>query len=194
MNGLMVRRILDALVTISKGKLIYLVGRIIALFVIAGVLVTVFIVLQFLGGDNATIPIRIFKKRSVAAAAWFTVCLGGSFFVLIYFIPIWFQAIKSVTATKSGIMVLPMILGLVLVSIVAGGAVTVLGYYTPFMIASSVFMAIGIGLISTWKQDTNHSRWIGYQVIYGIGGELSTLCSYVAAFWPSTPTIGKGEL
>ncbi|KAI4103280.1 MAG: hypothetical protein L6R37_003908 [Teloschistes peruensis] len=150
-------------------------GRIIALFVIAGVLVTVFIVLQFLGGDNATIPIRIFKKRSVAAAAWFTVCLGGSFFVLIYFIPIWFQAIKSVTATKSGIMVLPMILGLVLVSIVAGGAVTVLGYYTPFMIASSVFMAIGIGLISTWKQDTNHSRWIGYQVIYGIGAVQTVL-------------------
>ncbi|KAL8641656.1 MAG: hypothetical protein Q9228_001558 [Teloschistes exilis] len=150
-------------------------GRIIALFVVAGVLVTVFIVLQFLGGDNATIPIRIFKKRSVAAAAWFTVCLGGSFFVLIYFIPIWFQAIKSVTATKSGIMVLPMILGLVLVSIVAGGAVTVLGYYTPFMIASSVFMAIGIGLISTWKQDTNHSRWIGYQVIYGIGAVQTVL-------------------
>ncbi|KAL8661820.1 MAG: hypothetical protein Q9202_005246 [Teloschistes flavicans] len=144
-------------------------GRIIALFVIAGVLVTGFIVMQFIGGDNATIPIRIFKKRSVAAAAWFTFCLGGSFFVLIYFIPIWFQAIKSVSATKSGIMVLPMILGLVVVSVMAGGAVTVLGYYTPFMIASSVLMAIGIGLMSTWKQDTNHSRWIGYQVVYGLG-------------------------
>ncbi|KAL9580252.1 MAG: hypothetical protein Q9212_004606 [Teloschistes hypoglaucus] len=149
--------------------------RIIALFVIAGVLVTIFIVLQFRGGDNATIPIRILKKRSVAAAAWYTVCLGGSFFVLIYFIPIWFQAIKGVSATKSGIMVLPMILGLVLVSVMAGGAVTVLGYYTPFMIASSVFMAIGIGLISTWKQDTNHSRWIGYQVIYGIGAVQTVL-------------------
>ncbi|KAL8694157.1 MAG: hypothetical protein Q9218_001154 [Villophora microphyllina] len=144
-------------------------GRIIALFVIFGILVTGFIVMQFVGGDNATIPIRIFKQRSVAAAAWYIFCLGGSFFVLIYFLPIWFQAIKGVSATKSGIMVLPMILGLVLVSIAAGGAITALGYYAPFMIASSILMAIGVGLISTWKQDTNHSMWIGYQVIYGLG-------------------------
>ncbi|KAL8703943.1 MAG: hypothetical protein Q9201_002893 [Fulgogasparrea decipioides] len=144
-------------------------GRIIALFVVFGILVVGFIIVQFRQGDNATIPIRIFKQRSIAAAAWFTFCLGGSFFVLIYFVPIWFQAIKGVSATKSGIMILPMILSLVLVSIVSGGAVTTLGYYTPFMILSSILMAIGVGLMSTWETDTNHSMWIGYQAIYGLG-------------------------
>ncbi|KAL8954074.1 MAG: hypothetical protein Q9222_000131 [Ikaeria aurantiellina] len=124
---------------------------------------------QFRQGDNATIPIRIVKQRSVAASAWFTFCLGASFFVLIYFVPIWFQAIKGVSATKSGIMILPMILSLVLISIMAGGAVTTLGYYTPFIILSTVLMAIGVGLMSTWKTDTNHSMWIGYQVVYGLG-------------------------
>ncbi|KAI4095682.1 MAG: hypothetical protein LQ339_007171 [Xanthoria mediterranea] len=144
-------------------------ARIIALFVISGLLVLGFIVMQFVQGDNATIPIRIVKQRSVAAASWYTLCLGGSFFVLIYFTPIWFQAIKGVSATKSGIMVLPMILSLVLISIISGIGVTTLGYYTPFMIISSVLMAIGVGLMSTWKSDTNHSMWIGYQVIYGLG-------------------------
>ncbi|KAL8781141.1 MAG: hypothetical protein Q9213_006141 [Squamulea squamosa] len=144
-------------------------GRIIALFVIFGLLIIGFIAMQFVQGDNSTIPIRIVKLRSVAAASWYTFCLGGSFFVLIYFVPIWFQAIKGVSATKSGIMVLPMILSLVLISIAAGVGVTTLGYYTPFMIASSVLMAIGVGLMSTWKSDTNHSMWIGYQVIYGLG-------------------------
>ncbi|KAI4261784.1 MAG: hypothetical protein L6R42_003024 [Xanthoria sp. 1 TBL-2021] len=144
-------------------------GRIIALFVISGLLVIGFITMQFVQGDNATLPIRIVKQRSVAAASWYTLCLGGSFFVLIYFVPIWFQAIKGVSATKSGIMVLPMILSLVLISIISGIGVTTLGYYTPFMIISSVLMAIGVGLMSTWKSDTNHSMWIGYQVIYGLG-------------------------
>ena len=44
-----------------------------------------------------------------------------------------------------------------------------LGYYTPWMIASSIFMAIGVGLMSTWKVDTGHAQWIGYQIIYGAG-------------------------
>ncbi|KAL8819246.1 MAG: hypothetical protein Q9223_002277 [Gallowayella weberi] len=144
-------------------------GRIIALFVIAGLLAIGFITMQALQGDNATVPFRIIKQRSVAAAGWYTFCLGGSFFVLIYFLPLWFQAIKEVTATKSGIMCLPMILCLVLISITAGVGVTTLGYYTPFMIVSSVFMAIGVGLMSTWESDTNHSMWIGYQVVYGLG-------------------------
>ncbi|KAL8928676.1 MAG: hypothetical protein Q9172_000814 [Xanthocarpia lactea] len=144
-------------------------GRVIALFVIFGVLLIAFISVQFIQGENATIPIRIVKQRSVAAASWYTFCLGGSFFVLIYFVPIWFQAIKGVSATKSGIMVLPMILSLVLVSVISGIGVTTLGYYTPFMIISSILMAIGVGLMSTWKPDTNHSMWIGYQAIYGLG-------------------------
>lgn len=37
------------------------------------------------------------------------------------------------------------------------------------MIASSVFMAIGVGLISTFTPETGHAKWIGYQAISGIG-------------------------
>lgn len=66
-------------------------------------------------------------------------------------------------------MVLPMILALVLISVFSGIGVTVLGFYSPFMIISSVLMAIGVGLMSTWTTSTNHSHWIGYQAIYGLG-------------------------
>lgn len=62
-----------------------------------------------------------------------------------------------------------MILGLVIVSIFAGISITLVGYYTPFMILSSIFMAVGVGLLSTFKVGTGHSMWIGYQAIYGFG-------------------------
>ncbi len=105
----------------------------------------------------------------MAFAAWYTTCLGGSFFVLIYYVPIWFQAIKGVSAVESGIRNLPMILGLVIMSIISGVLITNIGYYTPFMILGSIFMAIGTGLMSTWKVDTGHAMWIGYQAMYGFG-------------------------
>lgn len=66
-------------------------------------------------------------------------------------------------------MNLPTIIGVVVVSILSGVLVTVCGYYTPFMIISSIFMAIGSGLLTTLKVDSGHSQWIGYQALLGIG-------------------------
>ena len=87
--------------------------RIILCLTLFGVLTLVFIFIQWREGDNATIPFRIIKQRSVASGCWFAFCLGGHFFVLVYWLPIWFQAIKGVSALKSGIMCLPLILALV---------------------------------------------------------------------------------
>lgn len=62
-----------------------------------------------------------------------------------------------------------MVLSLVLVSMIGGISVTLLGYYTPFVYASSVCTAVGGGLMSTFTTTTGHSKWIGYQVIFGAG-------------------------
>jgi hypothetical protein len=144
-------------------------GRIIALLVLFVLLAAAFLAIQIWKQENATVPPRIFKNRNVWGAAWFTAMLGASFFIIVYYLPIWFQAIKGATATKSGIMNLPAILGLVVISMVSGVAITILGYYTPFMLLSSVLMSIGAGLLTTLETDSNHSKWIGYQFIFGAG-------------------------
>ncbi|PLB33548.1 MDR family MFS transporter [Aspergillus candidus] len=144
-------------------------GRIIALFVLFGVLMIIFAGLQKYQGEKATVPLRLIKNRNVWGAAFFSFALGSSFFSTVYYIPIWFQAIKDVSATKSGIMNIPMVLGVVICSLLAGALVTLLGYYTPFMMLSPVFMATGAGLLSTMTPETGHPAWIGYQAIYGMG-------------------------
>ncbi|OQO07556.1 hypothetical protein B0A48_07253 [Cryoendolithus antarcticus] len=144
-------------------------GRIIALLVIFALLLIVFCGIQVWKKDHATVPPRIIKQRTVAAGAWFGAMVGASFFSFVYYLPIWFQAIKGASAVQSGIMNLPLILGLVIISVIAGGLVTALGYYTPFVIASAVVMSIGAGMLTTLKVDTNHSAWIGYQALFGIG-------------------------
>ncbi|KAJ7764878.1 major facilitator superfamily transporter [Mycena metata] len=121
-------------------------GRIIALLVLFGVFISIFIGIQIWKQDMATVPPRILKQRSIWSGMFFALCLGSSFFILVYFLPIWVQAIKGVTAVKSGIDNLPMILSLVISSLLAGGIITAMGYYTPFMIISSIFMAVLYGL------------------------------------------------
>ena len=66
-------------------------------------------------------------------------------------------------------MSLPLILGLVIISLVGGALITIFGYYTPFIIASSILMCIGSGMLTTLETDTGHAKWIGYQALFGFG-------------------------
>ena len=143
--------------------------RIILLFCLFGVLTIAFLLLQWKLGDNATLPFRVIRQRSVAAACAWAVLLGAAFFILIYWVPIWFQAVKGVSAFKSGIYCLPMILALVIANALCGGLTTVIGYYNPFYYASVVLSCIGAGLLTTWTVDVSSGKWIGYQIIYGFG-------------------------
>ncbi|KAF7302872.1 Major facilitator superfamily transporter [Mycena kentingensis (nom. inval.)] len=145
-------------------------GRIIGLFVTFGVLIAIFIGVQIWAQEDATVPPRILKYRSIIAGTVFSLSLGSSFFIMVYYLPIWFQAIKGVSAVKSGIDNIPMILSLVIASLIAGGVITAIGYYTPFLILSSILMGVGAGLLTTFEATgTGHAKWIGYQVIYGLG-------------------------
>jgi EmrB/QacA subfamily drug resistance transporter len=144
-------------------------GRIIALFVVFGVLLLAFIAVQFRVGDNAIIPIRIARQRSIACGALYALCVGASFFTMVYYIPLWFQAIHGTSATHSGIDTLPMMIAVIMVNITAGYIVSKWGYYTPFMYGLVVVGSIGAGLLTTWTVDTSTGKWIGYQIIFGAG-------------------------
>ncbi|OKL59583.1 hypothetical protein UA08_05245 [Talaromyces atroroseus] len=91
---------------------------------------------------------------------------GGS---TIYYLPIWFQAVKGASPVRSGIMNLPLLISNVVAAIISGVAVTMIGYYTPFMLLSSTLTAISYGLMTLFKPDTPQPTWIGYQILTGFG-------------------------
>lgn len=125
--------------------------------------------MQILKPETATVPSRIFAQRSIYAGLYSTFCIGAQMMIFIYFLPIWFQAIHGLSAMDSGIRLLPLVLGMVVSSVVAGVLTSRIGYYTPFLIIGVSLMAVGAGLISTLRVETPGSRWIGYQVLFGVG-------------------------
>ena len=156
-------------------------ARIIVLLILFGICLIVFTVVQRWKGENATVPGHIFFNRSIIAGASFSFFTGGAMVTTFYFLPIWFQAVKGATAVKSGIMILPMVIGMMITSISAGLLTKKVGYYAPWMIACSVLMPIGAGLISTFTPTTAHPQWIGYQAIFGLGLGLGQQQASVAA-------------
>ncbi|KAL9583274.1 MAG: hypothetical protein Q9212_002797 [Teloschistes hypoglaucus] len=147
-------------------------ARIVVLLVSAGLLTMAFIGLQIWKQEKATVPPRILKQRSIAAGTWYSFWLGAAYFLLIYYLPIWFQAVKGVSATQSGVQNLPLIMAHVISALLAGGLITLTGYYTPFMLISSVLVSLGTGFLTTFNPSTGHSKWIGYQALFGLGSGL----------------------
>lgn len=144
-------------------------GRIVALLVLTGVLFMAFVAVQILRPKTATIPPRIFCQRSILAGFWATICVGASMMIMVYYLPIWFQAIENVSAVDSGIRLLPLVLSMVVASITTGALTARVGYYTPFMLFGVVLLSIGAGLLTTLQIDTTEAKWIGYQILYGFG-------------------------
>ena len=144
-------------------------ARIIVLFVLFGLLIIGFSIVQIWKQENATLPPRILRYRSVTAASFFAFCISGGMTLIVYFLPTWFQAIQGVDALESGIRTLPLIISLLVASIISGGLTSTIGYYTPFLILCAIIMAIGGGLMTTFKVHSPKAVWIGFQICFGFG-------------------------
>ncbi|KAJ7613231.1 major facilitator superfamily domain-containing protein [Roridomyces roridus] len=126
-------------------------ARIIALLCVFGLLFGVFVGVQIWKQEDATIPPRIFRKRSIWSSALHGFAMTSLMFVVTVYLPIWFQAIRGVSAERTGVDNIPLVLSLVFSSLLAGSLISLVGYFAPFMIASSVIASIGVGLLATLK-------------------------------------------
>ncbi|KAE8442513.1 hypothetical protein EG329_003294 [Mollisiaceae sp. DMI_Dod_QoI] len=157
--------------------------RIIVLFIVFAILLTLFITIQILKKEpeHATVPTHVFQQRSITAGFLFSFCVGGSMVLMIYFLAIYFQAIRGVDALHSGLNMLPFLLSIAAFAMIAGFAVSKLGYYVPFLILGPVLVAVGAGLITTFSAETSKGKWIGYQILCGIGYGIGAQQTNVAA-------------
>lgn len=112
--------------------------------------------------------------------------VSGTFYVALFYLPIYFQTVRGASAIASGVRLIPLILGLskmsgnttfgcfltsslALTQIVVGVAITATSVFFPFMIAGPAIAAIGAGLLTTLTEQSSTGAWIGYQILLGIG-------------------------
>ncbi|KAL0941719.1 major facilitator superfamily transporter [Colletotrichum truncatum] len=165
-------------------------ARTIATFVVAGVLIVGFMVEQWWMGEKALVPFRLIKMRVVIFGAFFGFCLDSAFFILVYYVPLWFQAIHGVTPEQSGVRYLALCLAFIFTIFLSGWGVTKTGYYQPFMLAGTILLSVGSGLLSTLQVKSGADRWIPFQVIAGLGIGASTQQAAVAV----QSTLSEGDI
>jgi MFS transporter, DHA2 family, glioxin efflux transporter len=134
---------------------------------------TAFVAWELYQGERAAIPPRLFAQRTTLVCALFAFFFAGSFFTLIYYLPIYFQSIHGVDPTQSGVRNLPLILGVTVASVVCGGVVARTGRPAPVLLVGAALAALGAGLMYTLDLHTAAGRWIGYQLLSGVGVGLA---------------------
>lgn len=147
-------------------------GSIVLLFFAFAIAGIAWIYIQYRRGENATLPGRIVKMRCIAAGAISSFLMGGAFYVLLYYVAVWFQAVKGRSALSSGISSLPMVLGLTIGMLFAGHTQQYVNYIPPYMIFSAILASVGCGLFFTWTPYTSTAAWICELGLFGIGQGL----------------------
>ncbi|KAF5657144.1 major facilitator superfamily transporter [Fusarium heterosporum] len=156
-------------------------GRIIGLFVVTGICLVAFVAIQILLPQRVTVPSHIFIQRTIVASSFSMFCTGATMMTTLYYLPIWFQAIKGVSAVQSGIRLLATVVAQVVASFIGAAGVQAVGQYMPFMLIGNAIMSVGTGLLITLTPDTSTPEWIGYQIPYGFGLGITLQIPLVAS-------------
>lgn len=83
--------------------------------------------------------------------------------------PIYFQIVRGTTATMSGVMLLPIAVGLIVTVLLSGFVTSTIGYYSPTMILTSIMTPVAAGLLSTLSQYSKIWKVILFQGLLGFG-------------------------
>lgn len=140
-----------------------------AALVTAGVVLLLAAVLVESKVQEPIIPLDIFRNRTVALTTVASLLVGVAMFGGTVFLSQYFQISLGKTPTAAGLMSLPMILGLMISTTVAGQIISARGKWKGFLIAGGIIMTAGMGLLSTISADSSFGLLSVYMVVLGVG-------------------------
>ncbi|MEE6261351.1 MDR family MFS transporter [Plantactinospora sonchi] len=143
-------------------------GVIIGLFVAGAVLGVVFL-LQEARVAEPILPLKLFRRPTFALANTAGFVLGLVMFGSIIFIPLYLQIVKGASPTDSGLLMLPMMAGVIVTSVLSGQAISRIGRYKWFPVAGAAVLVLGMLLFTRLEVDSPLWMAFIYMVIIGIG-------------------------
>ncbi|OON71668.1 MFS transporter [Streptomyces tsukubensis] len=115
------------------------------------------------------LPLHIFRNRNFTLMAVIGFITGFVMFGAVLFLPLFQQSVQGASATNSGLLLLPMLGAMIVVSLIAGRVTTNTGKYKVFPLVGSVLMGVGLFLLSQMDTDTTRLTSGLYMAVLGAG-------------------------
>jgi hypothetical protein len=128
-------------------------------------------------GDDALLPLRFFRTGVFTWGSLAVFVAGMGMFGALALLPLYLQIVKGSTPTQAGLQTLPLVLGIMSMSVFSGQFISRTGRYKIWPIIGLSFMIVGIGLLSRIGVDTPYWRTalIMLLVGWGLGGNMQPL-------------------
>lgn len=149
-------------------------SRVVGLLVGFVVLSATFAVWEWCQEDRAMVPFRLARNRVYLVSSIFGFFFSGAYFLIIYYLPIYFQSIDNVSPAISGVRNLPLILAVTITMLTSGAYISITGIAAPITVAGTALGLVCTGLLYTLDIDTSEGKWIGYQIIGGVGWGIAS--------------------
>ena len=122
-----------------------------------------------LKASEPIIPLSMFKNRTFTLSVVASISVGVSMFGTSVFLAQYMQLARGANATQSGLMTIPMMAGLLIISTIGGALISKHGKWKAIMVTGSILQLAGLYLLSTIHYDTNFVLVSVYMFILGAG-------------------------
>nr|POE75125.1 putative efflux pump gsfj [Quercus suber] len=141
----------------------------VGLLVGSALIVGTFVLWEWYQRDTAMFPFRLAKQRIYIVESVFSFFYSGAYYLVLYYLPIYFQSIDNASAQGSGVRNLPLIVAVVISMLASGGYISASGVAAPIIVVGTILSTMCTGLLYTLDIGTSEGKWIGYQIIGGVG-------------------------
>ncbi|HEX5521999.1 MAG TPA: MDR family MFS transporter [Pedococcus sp.] len=120
-------------------------------------------------GEEAILPLSLFRIRTVGVASIASVLIGVAMFGGLACLPLYLQIVKGATPTQAGLLLLPMTLGIMAGSIGSGVAISKTGRYRHFPIIGAALLTVALFVFHYIAATTPLWQTMIVMVFFGIG-------------------------
>ena len=142
--------------------------RVVSLFVVSTVMLGALLYAESKAAEPI-IPLTFFTQPVIAVCSVAAFVLGVGMFGTIIYLPLFMQGVLGVSATQSGNLLTPLLMGVVVASIVGGQTISRTGEYKMLGVAGSVLVAIGMILFARMDAVTTRLYVATAMVVAGFG-------------------------
>jgi EmrB/QacA subfamily drug resistance transporter len=128
-----------------------------------------FIWAEAMAGDEALIPLRFFRNRTFSMTAVIGIIIGIGMFGGIASLPLYLQIVRGATPTQSGLLLVPLVGGLMVGSILAGQLISRTGRYKIYPVIGSALMVAGMVLLAHVGALTPFWVTAVFMSVFGLG-------------------------
>ncbi|KAF2167403.1 hypothetical protein M409DRAFT_54005 [Zasmidium cellare ATCC 36951] len=144
-------------------------ATVICLLVFGVVQAILFILVEWKLASYPVMPLRLFRTRSNSALLLAAFFHGLAFIGPLYFLPLFFQAVRGANPLLSGVYLLPTALAIGFSAIATGAYLGITGQYLPPIYLGWAIMTLGFGLLIDLTSTSGWAKLILYQIIAGVG-------------------------